>query len=122
MYSFKMRWKSISIFIILGIFVSFSSANMTYGNETVERYLDPVAKRMGRQVNYKLAQILSSYILFQLITIDFWMDFISILFTLSHRCWKMVNCGLLLLNVDMVPDGFIGTGTAINLQVIMRTF
>ena len=41
---------SLILLLITAIFARANFAGMVYGNETAERYLDPVAKRMGRQV------------------------------------------------------------------------
>ena len=45
-----MGWLSMSIFLMMAIFGTFTSAGKVNGNETAERYLDPIAKRMGGQV------------------------------------------------------------------------
>jgi len=45
-----MSWLSMSIFLMMVIFVTINSAAMVHGNQTAERYLDPIAKRMGGQM------------------------------------------------------------------------
>ena len=45
-----MAGTSLILLLMTAVFAKTNLAGMVYGNETAERYLDPVAKRMGRQV------------------------------------------------------------------------